>query len=49
MKLTHYYVINKETGKVEYVNCRSWKAQEYMDALENKEQYEIRAKYNVCI
>ena len=49
MKITIYRVINKETKEVVFANCRSRNANEYLANLENPEQYEIVAKYNVCI
>lgn len=45
MKLFHYYVINKETGKKIYVNCRRFKAEEFLANLADKENYFIGYKF----
>lgn len=45
MKLFHYYVINKNTGKKVYVNCRKAKADEFLANLADKENYFIGYKF----
>jgi hypothetical protein len=45
MRLVHYYVIEKATGKKVYVNCRFAKAEEFLQGLENKENYCIGYKW----
>lgn len=45
MRTVHYYVINKITGKKVFVNCRHNKAQEYLESLEDKENYFIGYKW----
>lgn len=45
MRLIHYSVINKETGKKVYINCRSSKCEEFLETLEDKENYFIGYKW----
>jgi hypothetical protein len=45
MRLIHYYIIEKATGKKVYVNCRHSKAQEVLQNMENKEGYYISYKW----
>ena len=45
MRLIHYYVINKKTGKKVYVNCRQSKAQEFLANLTDKENHYISYKW----
>lgn len=45
MRTVHYYVINKTTGKKVFVDCRRNKAQEYLESLEDKENYFIGYKW----
>lgn len=45
MRLIHYYVINKETGKKVYVNCRKYKADEFLANLADKENHYIGYKW----
>lgn len=45
MRLVHYYVVEKATGKKVFVNCRHSKAQEYLNTLEDKEGYFIGYKW----
>ena len=45
MRLVHYYVINKETGKRVYTNCRLHKAEEFLQNLQDKENYVICYKW----
>jgi hypothetical protein len=45
MRLVHYYVIEKATGKKVFVNCSHIKAQEYLATLEDKESYYIGYKW----
>ena len=45
MRTIHYYVVNKNTNKAVYVDCRQHKAQEFLNAQENKEQFKICYKW----
>ena len=45
MRLIHYYVINKETNKREYVHHSQAKCQEYINNQENKDNYAITYKW----
>lgn len=45
MRTIHYYVINKNTSKAVYVDCRQHKAQEFLNTQENKEQFKICYKW----
>lgn len=49
MKLTIYHIVNKETRKSIYGNCRRREVEQYLATLENAEQYEIVAHYNTCV
>ena len=41
MSTIHYYVVNKNTNKAVYVDCRLHKCNEFLNAQENKEQFKI--------
>jgi hypothetical protein len=41
MRTIIYSVVNKETNKKVYANCQVSKCQEYMETLENKENFKI--------
>ena len=45
MRLIHYHVINKETNKREYTNCKESKCREYINSKENKDNYIITYKW----
>ena len=45
MRLIHYSVINKTTGKKVYTNCRSYKAEEFLANLPDKENHYITYKW----
>lgn len=45
MRTIRYYVINKETGKGIYTNCNQSKCVDFMNTLENKEQFKICHKW----
>ena len=45
MRLIHYSVINKETGKKVYVNCRQYKAEEFLANLPDKDNHCISYKW----
>lgn len=45
MRLIHYSVINKNTGKCVYANCRGYKAEEFLATLPDKENYYISHKH----
>ena len=49
MKLTIYHIVNKETRKSIYGNCRRREVEQYLATLENAEQFEIVAHYNTCV
>ena len=44
MKLIHYHVINKTTKESIYVDCRKYKAEEFMANLPDAENYAIGYK-----
>ena len=41
MRLIHYTVLNKVTKERVYTNCDQRKCQEYLDKMDNKEDYTI--------
>lgn len=45
MRIIHYAVVNKKTGKKAFVHCELHKAEDFLNTLENKEQFEIRHKW----
>ena len=45
MRLVHYYVINKETGKRVFTHCRRQKAEEFLQSLQDKDSYVIGYKW----
>lgn len=45
MRLIHYYIVNKETGKRVYTNCRFSKCEEMLATMENKENFFISHKW----
>ncbi len=45
MRTIRYYVVNKETKTAIYTNCNHHKCVEFMETLENKEQYAIGHKW----
>lgn len=45
MRLIRYYVINKETGKGIYTNCKESACKAFVEALDNKEAYAIVYKW----
>ena len=45
MRTIHYHVINKNTNKSVYVNCRQHKAEEFLASLPNAKDFEIRYKW----
>ena len=45
MRIILYAIFNKTTNERVYTNCRQSKCQEMLDAMENKENYEIRYKW----
>ena len=49
MKITVYHLINKETGKSIFGNCRRREVENYLATLENAKQFEIVAHFNTCI
>ena len=45
MRIIHYYVVNKETKKAVYVNCREAKCREMLASLEDKDNHYIAYKW----
>lgn len=45
MRLIHYAVFNKTTKKRVYTNCDQRKCQEYLDKMQDKENYTIGYKW----
>jgi hypothetical protein len=45
MRTILYTVINKETNKRVYTDCRLRKCKEKLNTLDNKENFEIRYKW----
>ena len=45
MRLIHYCVFNKKTKKAVYVHCKESKCREHLEAVPDKENYEIRYKW----
>lgn len=45
MRLIRYYVVNKETGKGIYTNCKESACRAFIEALDNKEAYTIKYKW----
>ena len=45
MRLVHYHVINKETRESIYVDCRKFKAEEFLANLPDAENYTIGFKW----
>lgn len=45
MRIVHYYVINKTTGKKVFVNCSHIKVQEYLATLADKGNHYIGYKW----
>ena len=45
MRLIMYAIFNKETNKKVYANCRMSKCTEVLEAMPNKESFEIRYKW----
>lgn len=45
MRLCHYSVINKETGKRVFTRCSERECREFMTTLEDKENYYIGYKW----
>jgi hypothetical protein len=45
MRTIIYSVVNKETNKKVYANCQVSKCQEYMETLENKDNFKIVYKW----
>ena len=45
MRLIHYYIVNKETGKRIYSDCRVAKCEEILATMKNKENYFIGYKW----
>jgi hypothetical protein len=45
MRLVHYYIIEKATGKKVYTNCRPAKVEEVLQNMKNKENYCIGYKW----
>lgn len=45
MRLVHYYVIEKATGKKVFVHCRPAKCEDFLATLKNKENYFIGYKW----
>ena len=49
MRLVLYHVVNKDTNKSVYVDCRKPKAVEFLQALAAQEQFELRYKWGECL
>lgn len=45
MRLIHYAVFNKETKERVYTNCDQAKCQEYLNKMDNKENYTVGYKW----
>lgn len=45
MRTIHYYVVNKETKKAVYANCREAKCREFKESLVDKENYRITYRW----
>jgi hypothetical protein len=45
MRLIIYAVCNKETDKIVYANCRRSKCVEVLEAMPNKELFELRYRW----
>ena len=45
MRMIRYFVINKTTGKRLYTHCYRSECENFMNALENKENYTIGYKW----
>ena len=45
MRIVHYSVIEKSTGKRVFVHCRMHKAEEFVQTLPNPENYKIGYKW----
>ena len=45
MRLIHYAVIEKSTGKKVCVSCKEQKCKEVLNTLQNKENYRIGYKW----
>ena len=45
MRIVHYSVINKTTGKKVYTNCRHTKAQEFLATLADTDNHYIGYKW----
>ena len=45
MRLIHYYIINKDTNKAIYVNCRRSACEEKLAGMADKENHFIGFKF----
>ena len=45
MRLIHYHIVNKNTNKSIYVDCRKPKAEEFLANLQDKENYFLGYKW----
>ena len=45
MRIMRYYIVNKETRKAIYTNCRKDKCEEYLAKMDNAENFAIGYKW----